>query len=127
MSAQNWREEVTATDYFAHRQKQLNLNDRRPQVRRASDIVGPGIGAQAVRITNFNDRLATFNGFFSAEANAMAGPTGDEAHVGFVSSDSELGGVQMFYGVESGTRYRRVFTRKTYAPDSILWGSWVAE
>lgn len=122
--SQNWRIETNALDYFGHQQKQVSLNDRRPVIRKASDLVGPGVGAQAVRITNYNDLLATYNGFFSSEAGAAEAPTPDEPYVGFVSGDAELGGVQMFTNLETEVRYQRVFRRNPADAATIYWGSW---
>ena len=122
--AQNWRAETDAGDYFGHRQKQLNLADRRPVIRRASDLVGPGIASSAVRLLDFNDPLATFNGFFSAASGATNGPDASQAHLGFISVDDELGGIQMFYGLSDGTARRRMFTRNPADASSIVWGTW---
>lgn len=122
---QNWRTEIGAQDYFGHQQKKLQIADRRPVIRRASDLVGPGIGATAVRITNFNDLLATFDGFFSADANAASAPNDTDAFVGFTSSDSELGGLQQFTSLATGVVYQRVFTRNPADSSAVYWGAWV--
>lgn len=123
MSEQNWRTEVKAEDYFAHAKKAAQITERRP-VPRTSDLVGPGIGATAVRITDYNDLLATFNGFFSSAPGAAGAPNATEAFVGNVFSDAELGGVQTFTGLTSGTEYRRSFTRSPIDPETIGWGEW---
>lgn len=127
--SQNWRTEVDAQDYFGHQKKQLNLADRRPVIRRPSDLVGPGINIHATRITNFNDPLVTFNGFFSAAPAATNAPTNTGAYIGWVSSDAELGGIQLFTNLNNGTTYRRTFTRNALDPDShsaLIWGAWAA-
>lgn len=124
--SQNWRTETDASDYFGNQKKRLALSDRKPVIRRASDLVGPGIAAQAVRITNYSDLLATYNGFYSSEAGATDAPTSGEAYVGFVSGDEELGGVQMFTNLDSEVRYQRVFRRNPSDPATIYWGSWAA-
>jgi len=122
---QNWRTGVTAGDYLLHQKKQGQIDNRRPVIRKASDLVGPGIAATAVRISDFNDTLATFDGFFSADTDAINGPGGgDEAFVGTVVSDAELGGRQTFAGLTSGDAYQRVFTRNPMDATAIYWGSW---
>lgn len=124
---QNWRVPTDAEDYFLQRQKQLNIADRRPVIRRAGDLVGPGIGSGATRIIDFNDVLAMFNGFYSAAAgayNAPPAPGAAQAFVGFVVSDASLGGVQEFYGLRDGILRRRVFTRSPADATSITWGEW---
>ena len=124
MSQQNWRNETNATDYFTNQQKQLTVADRRPVIRRAVDLVGPGVAATAVRIVDFLDPLAQFNGFFSALHTALGRPPVEQSYVGYVSADAELGGVQMFFGLSDGLCYTRVFSRNPYDPDDITWGTW---
>lgn len=123
---QNWRTEVTGLDYFQHQKKQADLEHRRPVIRKASDLVGPGIGANATRITDFNDALATFDGYFGAAAGAANAPTSGQAYVGVVTSDGDLGGMQVFYGMTDGGTYKRLFTRSPADNTAISWGLWVA-
>lgn len=121
---QDWRIETDAQDYFGHQQKKLSVADRRPVIRKPSDLVGPGIAATAVRLTDFNDLLATYDGFFSADTDAINGPTNLEAYVGTVTSDSSLGGVQNFTGLTTGNKYQRVFNRNPGDAATIYWGAW---
>ena len=55
--AQNWRTGVTAEDYFRGERKQNALADRRPVIRQASDLVGPGIAATATDLANESKRI----------------------------------------------------------------------
>lgn len=123
MNDQNWRTETNAGDYFAHQKKQVQLENRRPVIRRASDLVGPGIAATAVRLTDFNDLLGTYDGFFSAASGALNAPNG-EGLVGTVVGDSELGGVQTFTGLTTAVTYQRIFTRNPGDAETIYWGTW---
>jgi hypothetical protein len=123
--SQNWRPETDAEDFFGHQKKQMDVNNRRPVIRRAADLVGPGIGPAAVRITNFNDLLAQYNGFFSAAAGADFAPTSEANYIGWVSSDLEFGGVQIFYNMETAVGYRRIFTRSPADTSTIFWGNWL--
>lgn len=124
-NVQNWRTETNATDYFGQQKKQLQVADRRPVIRRASDLVGPGINTYAIRIDDFNNLLATFNGFYSALAGAFNAPNTEENFVGHVASDAELGGVQVFTGLTSGFTYTRLFNRSPADPELIGWTGWV--
>lgn len=124
MGDENWREEVTAEDYFLHAKKSAQLADRRPVVRTASDLVGPGIGATSVRITDFNNLLATFNGYFSSLPGAVAAPNATEAFIGYVISDGVIGGQQVFTGLTSGVIYTRTFTRSPTDPEALGWSDW---
>jgi hypothetical protein len=121
---QNWRTEINAGDYVGHQQKKLQIADRRPVIRKASDLVGPGIGATAVRITDFNDLLATYDGFFSADVGAVAAPNDTDTFVGTTSGDAELGGVQNFTSLTTGVIYQRVFTRNPADASALYWSDW---
>lgn len=121
----NWRTDVDSTDYFQRQKKALAVADRRPVIRRASDLVGPGIAATAIKITDFNDQLATYNGYYSALAGASNAPNGDEAFVGMTVMDDFLGGRQVYTGLSSDTEYTRLFLRNPGDPSSITWGDWV--
>lgn len=124
MSNNNWPIEQDAGDYFGNQKKKLELADRRPVIRRASDLVGPGIGVSAVRAMDLNDRLATSNGYFSAPVGAVNSPDPAKNFIGISTVDSTLGGVQLFWDVESGQEYTRVFQRNAMNPDFIYWGEW---
>lgn len=124
MTHQNWRPEVDAADYFGNQRKQLQVADRRPVIRKASDLVGPGIGASATRITDFNDLLATYNGYYSALAGARNAPNSREAFVGHTVMDDTLGGRQVFTGMSSRSEYARTFIRNPGDAEVILWGDW---
>lgn len=133
MSAQNWRPEIGAEEFFGHQNKKLQVADRRPVIRNAADLVGPGIGAYARRITDYNAPLATLNGYFSSN-RAINGPSplpsGENAgfdvnhYVGFTVSDSELGGVQVITDLETRREYRRVFRRLATDSQTIAWSPW---
>jgi len=124
MTQQNWRTETNAGDYFAHQKKQLQVADRRPVIRKASDLVGPGIAATAVRITSFDDTLATFNGFFSADVGAINAPNTTDQFVGTVASDAEFGGVQTFTSMSTGATYVRKFTRNPADSTAVYFATW---
>jgi hypothetical protein len=68
--------------------------------------------------------LAQFNGYFSCLAGATGAPNADEDFVGMTITDGELGGTQIFTGLDSRFEYQRVFTRNPTDPSSILWGPW---
>lgn len=125
MSGQDWRTAVDSGDYFLHRQKQTDLDSRRPVPRKASDLgLGPGVSANAVRITDYNDLLASFNGYFSSEPGAIDAPNSVEAFVGYVISDISLGGRQVFTGLTSGVEYSRTFNRSPEDPETLGWSAW---
>lgn len=128
MSEQGWRTETDALDYFGNQRKQLQVADRRPVIRQASDLVGPAINASAVRITDFNSELATFNGYFSALTTAVNRPEIQSgvtlSFIGTTSMDSELGGVQKFVRLPDGMEFLRTFRRNPSNPNTIYWSAW---
>jgi len=128
---EDWRIDSDALTYFGHQQKKTNVADRRPVIRKAADLVGPGINAQATIITDFNNLLATYNGYYSAEAGAFGAPNADEAFVGITVMDATLGGYQLFTGLGTGSgqglTWRRKFIRNPADYSSISWEAWVNE
>lgn len=122
--SQDWRIQTGADDYIRQQNKQAAVENRRPVIRRSSDLVGPGIGSEAVVITDYNDVLATFNGYYSSVPGALYAPNEDDSFVGFVVMDATLGGVQTFTSLVSGNEYQRVFLRSPSDEDSITFGLW---
>jgi hypothetical protein len=119
---QNWRTEINASDYLGAQKKLLEGVQRRP-VRDPSSLVGPGIGKSATRITDFNDILATYDGYYSALSTAAHAPTNTENFVGHVVMDDVLGGVQVFTGMTTHKEYTRVFRRLAGDAQTIDWSS----
>lgn len=124
---QGWRTTTDAGDYFLHQQKEVAIERRKPVIRKGSDLVGPGIGANAVRLDEYNDLLATFNGYYASETGAVNAPNDNEPFVGYVISDAALGGRQVFTGLETGEEYSRTFTRSPIDPEAIAWTPWVGK
>lgn len=135
MSGESSRPEVYAEDHFINQRKRVALNDRRPVIKQASDLVGPGIGIYARRITDYNDPLLTVNGFFSS-TRAAHGPSPDSTgpnagfdttpYVAVVISDAEIGGVQRLTALSTGAEYLRRFSRNVTDPESIMWTPWIS-
>ena len=74
MSYQNWRPVVGADDYFRQQEKRIMHEERRPQIRQASDLLGPGFGSRATAIADWNSDEAAFTGFFFTEPGAANAP-----------------------------------------------------
>lgn len=130
MSGDNWRTVTNGGDYLLHQKKSLAMADRRPVIRTPSDLVGPGINSNAVRLDDYNDLLATFNGYYASVPGASNAPDAylpeedRESFVGVVISDAELGGRQVFTGLTSGIEYSRTFNRSPTDPETLGWTSW---
>jgi microcystin-dependent protein len=125
MSEQDWRITTDSDDYFQGQKKQGQNNNRRPQITKAADLVGPGIGLYCTRITDFDNLLATFNGYFSADVAAANAPNDTSQFVGQVVSDEVIGGTQIFTDMVDGVEYRRLFRRAPEAPDYLTWTEWI--
>lgn len=128
MSTDDWRTPVTAGDYFLHQQKRLAVDQRRPAPRTAQDLgLGPGISSGATRIEDFNNEIATFNGYYSAVSGTLNAPTPFGAFVGSVVSDPDLGGTQTFTSLDTNTDYRRTFARNPTNPSTLIWSEWTGQ
>lgn len=123
--SENWRARVNAFDHFSQQQRRSDIEKRRPVPRRATDLgLGPGISASAVLVTNWNDLLAQYDGYFSSAVGAFGAPNDTEAFVGLTINDSTLGGVQQATGLVSGNHYRRVFRRNPSDSRSVSFAAW---
>jgi hypothetical protein len=123
----DWRIGIDAEDYLLSQKKQNQMTDRRPVIRKSSDLagMGPAINAGATLLADFNDPLATYNGFFSAEVDALNAPNDDERFIGFVTQDNTFGGKQTFTGLTSAIQYTRIFLRDVLDASHAVFGDWV--
>jgi hypothetical protein len=101
----NGRTLITTDDWMRDVEKRSMHEGRRPQIRTASDLMGPGLGPQAVEIRDWNDEVTTFNGFFFSTPGAQNSPDGNRYWMGYVIAD------------ESGNGIMRVYE---YTPDSPI-------
>lgn len=72
--ADNWPTVETAEAFIRNTNRRLDRSERRASPVSASALMGPGMGAQAIRLVDWNDEIATFNGFFWTEAGALNTP-----------------------------------------------------
>lgn len=121
---QNWTIETNAEDYLKTQKKKAEVADRRPVIRKPSDLVGPGIAAEAISLADFRNELALFNGSFSAAPGALDAPNSTDPFVGTVIGDPILGGLQSFTSLTTGDEYKRTFSRAPFDPLAIDWGIW---
>lgn len=70
----NWPIQSGADDWFRQTSKRLNRMERMSAPTSAADLLGPGMSSQAVQIIDWNDEIATFNGFFYTLAGAYNTP-----------------------------------------------------
>lgn len=86
MPTTNWNQPTNAGDYFRQIDKQMDRQERRPSLRQASDILGPGFGPYAQQVVDWNSDTAAFTGFFYSEPGAVNSPDALVWHIGQVIS-----------------------------------------
>lgn len=75
MGGQNsWRTNITFTDWMRDIEKRILNEERRPSIRSASDLMGPGAGPYAILTVDWNADETTFNGWFYSEPGAQNSP-----------------------------------------------------
>lgn len=120
----NWTEPQTLSDWMRQKEKETAHSERRPQVRHAADIMGPGIAPRAVEIRDWNAEETSFNGFFYSLPGSINSPNDAESWAGQVIADPEGYGVQMVWNhraVAPIVNYRRRFSPNG---DGRIFGTW---
>lgn len=92
--------EETMSSWMRGQEKRVMREARRPQIKQATDLLGPGFGPQAIPLTDWNAEEARFNGFFTSEETAANTPDveGVDAWVGITTSQG-LYGQQIVWAV----------------------------
>jgi hypothetical protein len=116
----------TAFDMFRDISRTLVGQERRPQVTNARDLLGPGFGATATELLDWNSASARFNGFWSS-VDALNGPTATGRYLGLsiASADGQVTQVAIAHdsGVLVGNPIyvRRLHTRESQAAQYTTW------
>lgn len=85
MGGQNsGRQPLSFQDWQTDIEKRALSQERRPQIRNASDLLGPGIAANAVQLSDWDDEATAFNGLFYSEPGALNGPDNSSYWMGVV-------------------------------------------
>ncbi len=124
MSSENWKIITQPEDYFSQARRKLAVSDRRPVIKRASDIVGPAINFYSRRIDSLTAPIALFNGYYFAETGAFDAPTSSEPYAVHTIQDSEIGGTQVAIGIDTNVEWRRTFRRAPDEPEVIFPSGW---
>lgn len=107
-------------------EKRLMHEERRPIVRRASDLLGPGFAPYAVQTLNWNSDETQFNGLFFSEVGAENSPDNSMFWIGSVTATRDGRGVQevwTFDGAEPLHYTRSWVTGNNPIP---TWSAWTA-
>jgi hypothetical protein len=98
--ANSWRVPQDASDWMREVEKRILHEERRPNVRTASDIMGPGLSPYSVLINDWNVDETNFNGFFHSDPGALNTPDNTRYWMGTSQATSEG------YGLMRVTEYR---------------------
>lgn len=124
MGGQNsWRQPITFADLQRNGEKRQLNQERRPQVRTASDLLGPGIAPFAVEISDWNGDETAFNGFFWSQPGAINSPdpTNSKWYMGQVEATEDGFGLQWateFRDIPGNAWPPRSFIRRFFDPGS---------
>lgn len=133
MGGQNaGRTNITLDDWMRDVEKRTMHEERRPQIRSAADLLGPGIGPTSVQLLDWNDEATLFNGFYWSAPGALHAPDA-----------SPSGKFWMGYNevAEDGSGFQKVYEFRGQSDDSVMtsytrrllmvsgvrtWGPWIA-
>ena len=101
-TTQNWSIPTTAAEHFQQSEKRLGWEERRPTVRKASDLLGPGYAPYAVPLADPNSEEAGFNGLWHLPVGAPNSPDDTKNWLGQTIATAADGGVQVFWTYETG-------------------------
>jgi hypothetical protein len=110
-------------------EKRTMHEERRPSIRTAADLMGPGLGPQSVQVLDWNDDITTFNGFFYSEPQAANSPDGTRYWMGYTDANADGYGYQRVYEYRNPSdptkvaSYARIFA--TVPGSSRTFGSWI--
>lgn len=90
----NWPQPHEMGDLLGQQDRRLSQEERRPRVTKASDLLGPIAGPQAVLVDNLNSDLAAFDGWVMVPPGAFGSPDTAKWWIGWIVASPE-GGVQL--------------------------------
>lgn len=101
---------------------------RRPLIRNASDLLGPGFGPQAVQTFDWSSDEAAFNGFFWSAPGAINAPDATSYWAGVCLATSDGSGVQRVTMHEGGVWPAVTMVRRYTTPSTNrLYSQWSTE
>lgn len=91
----NWAIDIDANDWMRGLEKRVLHEERRPSIRSAADLLGPGYAPYAVETSNWNSDSAARNGLWWSAANSLNSPNAAKAWMGQTISNSDGTGYQI--------------------------------
>lgn len=129
----SWRANITGGDWMRDVEKRILHEERRPQIRSASDLLGPGFGPYANQTFDWNSDEALFTGsFFSTAGAVVNSPDPAKFWIGEVLSQADGYGIQHVWehrvASDPTNSPIREYTRRFYNPGtggSPMFSAWV--
>jgi hypothetical protein len=116
---------TSAGEWFARQEKRMMREERRPTVRHASDLLGPGIAPHAVRIMDWSGPETEFNGFFYSQPGALHSPDSTLWWIGQSLSQIEGFGIQTVWDYRGTSNPPLQRTRRfTLVGGLRVFGAW---
>lgn len=127
-SQKNWRYGIDADDWMRFNEKRLMHEERRPVIREASDLLGPGFAKFAVRTFDWNGVDLKSNGMWYSVAAQTKNSPDDLAHwMGITEGNKNGDGMQTVYEYKhvSDSTPIRVYTRRFFTSGGVTnYGTW---
>lgn len=99
----NWAIDIDANDYLRSMEKRVLHEERRPQVRSASDLLGPGFAPYAVQTNDWNAEATARQGFWWSAPGALNSPDGTKTWIGIVQASADGSGNQELHEQINGS------------------------
>lgn len=124
----NGRDLITASDLIGNMGKRILHDERRPQIRTAADVLGPGLAPKAVQLLDWNDAATAFNGIFFSEPGANNSPDITRYWMGTVFANDKGSGFQRVVEYRGTVDIRPQEWERTFlltAGTTLSYGPWV--
>lgn len=128
--ANNYPTTTDGEGYFRETEKRIAHQERRPMVKRASDLLGPGIAPYAVQIAHWNADEATFNGTFWTAPGDTGAPDLTHWWIGQTEASSDGFGIQQVLTFHDSAVFPPLtYRRQFFDPgnSNITYSQWVSQ
>jgi hypothetical protein len=130
MTSNNYPIITEADAYFRQNEKRLMHQERRPMVKTASDILGPGIAPYAVQIDHWDADEATFNGVFWTAPGDTGAPDLTHWWIGQTEASDDGFGMQQVLTFHDSLIFPPITQRRQFfdpGNGNITYSQWVSQ
>lgn len=121
----NHRVVDSAEAWMRQQEKKLMHQERRPNITKASDLMGPSLGPHAVEIVNWRGDESNFNGFVYSRPGAIDAPDDVNWWLGQVITQIEGFGIQQAWDYRGTSVPMTMMTRRiTLVGGQRVFGAW---